>query len=159
MASHCEPSRPLERERDGILTGGKHRAILAEAGDSEEEIGRTTALPPGFSRGGVVALLELGDTRPASLEERSTAEVWSRPRHISRLLDPSVSQSVSSRHTPFGRAYVPPSTAFGTPRVLDASRLSDASRLTQPASPLELFGRAGAERRVRPWQRHGALPH
>ena len=65
-----------------MLTGGKHRAILAEAGDSEEEIGRTTALPPGFSRGGVVALLELGDTRPASLEERSTAEVWSRPRHI-----------------------------------------------------------------------------
>mmetsp|Transcript_26015 Transcript_26015/g.83525 ORF Transcript_26015/g.83525 Transcript_26015/m.83525 type:complete len:140 (+) Transcript_26015:142-561(+) len=60
-----------------MLTGGKHRAILAEAGDSEEEIGRTTALPPGFSRGGVVALLELGDTRLASLEERSAAEVQS----------------------------------------------------------------------------------
>ena len=54
-----------------MLTGGKHRAILAEAGDSEEEIGRTTALPPGFSRGGVVALLELGDTRlEASLLRR-----------------------------------------------------------------------------------------
>ena len=57
--------------------GGKHRTILADAGDSEAEIARTTSLPPPLGRGSVVAILELGSTRLASLDERSTPEVQS----------------------------------------------------------------------------------
>ena len=68
-----------------MLTGGKHRAILAEAGDSEEEIGRTTALPPGFSRGGVVALLELGDSVDVTLLLRPVLRMLATHTHTLTL--------------------------------------------------------------------------
>ena len=62
--------------------GGKHRAILSKGdgangvpGMAEGRIDSLTALPNGLSRGSVVAVLELGATRLASLEERSTDEV------------------------------------------------------------------------------------
>ena len=57
--------------------GGKHRGILSQAGDDEAAIDRFTSLPSGFSRGAVVAVLELGETRLADEAQRSTDEVQS----------------------------------------------------------------------------------
>ena len=42
---------------------------------SDAEIDEQTQLPSGFARGNVVAILELGSTRLASLEERCTEDV------------------------------------------------------------------------------------
>ena len=42
--------------------GGMHREIMRRASLSEQEIDRLTSLPPGFTRGHVVAVLEVGDT-------------------------------------------------------------------------------------------------
>ena len=61
--------------------GGKHRTILSRGVEGgappldDEAIDRFTSLPEGFRRGQVVAVLELGETRLASLEERSTTPV------------------------------------------------------------------------------------
>ena len=55
--------------------GGKHREILRRSGVAEEEVDRLTSLPAGFSRGSVVAIMELGDTRLADLEERCEDEI------------------------------------------------------------------------------------
>ena len=52
--------------------GGKHLDILRAAGLADGEIARCTSLPEGFSRGQVVAALELGETTLSTLEERST---------------------------------------------------------------------------------------
>ena len=42
--------------------GGEHVRILEEAGFSSQEISRVTSLPSGFSKGQVVAIMELGET-------------------------------------------------------------------------------------------------
>ena len=66
--------------------GGKHKDILRKGAPGEgeglgvrplddEEITRLTALPAGLSRGNAVAILELGETRLADLEERETDKV------------------------------------------------------------------------------------
>ena len=57
--------------------GGKHRDILRSAGASDAEIDRLVALPAGFARGVLVAVLELGTTRLAEDAERATDEVQS----------------------------------------------------------------------------------
>ena len=57
--------------------GGKHKAILARAGVGPDELERLTSLPAPHTRGAVVALLELGPTNLASLEERSEVAIES----------------------------------------------------------------------------------
>lgn len=55
--------------------GGKHVEILKGNGASQEDIERLTSLPGGFSRGQVVAVLELGETELSTLKERQQPEV------------------------------------------------------------------------------------
>ena len=55
--------------------GGKHLDILNANGVDEEEVQRLTSLPEGFSRGNIVAVLELGETTLSTLEERNEPEV------------------------------------------------------------------------------------
>lgn len=50
---------------------GRHRAIMEANGCSQKEIERLTNLPRGFSRGQVVAILEMGETRLLSHKERA----------------------------------------------------------------------------------------
>ena len=48
----------------------RHRAIMEANGCSQKEIERLTNLPRGFSRGQVVAILDIGETRLLSHKER-----------------------------------------------------------------------------------------
>lgn len=54
--------------------GGKHIEIMKEAGLSDDEIEKLKSLPDGFSRGTVVAILEIGKTYETTTAERSGAE-------------------------------------------------------------------------------------
>jgi magnesium-dependent phosphatase 1 len=51
--------------------GGKHLEIMAESGLSDEEIEKLKSLPSGFSRGSIVAILELGKTYETTVAQRS----------------------------------------------------------------------------------------
>ena len=56
--------------------GGKHVEIMAANGASSDEIARLTRLPQGFSRGQIVALVTLGETRLVEPEAaRCTPEI------------------------------------------------------------------------------------
>jgi cold shock CspA family protein len=56
--------------------GGKHREILARSGCTSADIDRLTSLPSSsFTRGMVVALLELGETRLADVDARSAVNI------------------------------------------------------------------------------------
>jgi magnesium-dependent phosphatase 1 len=51
--------------------GGKYVEIMEEDGLSQDEIVRLKSLPPNFSRGTIVAVLEIGRTYETTTEERS----------------------------------------------------------------------------------------
>lgn len=51
--------------------GGKHVEIMKEDGLSQADIDRLKSLPPNFSRGNIVAILEIGKTYLTNTEERS----------------------------------------------------------------------------------------
>ncbi|KAL3923916.1 MAG: hypothetical protein SGILL_001365 [Bacillariaceae sp.] len=55
--------------------GGKHLDIMKESGLSDEEIENLKSLPAGFSRGSIVAILELGKTYETTVVERSQPEM------------------------------------------------------------------------------------
>ncbi|KAL1526335.1 hypothetical protein AB1Y20_015049 [Prymnesium parvum] len=55
--------------------GGKHQDIMRRAGCSEADISRLTSLPAGFTRGSIVAILELGETDLLDREARCTLAV------------------------------------------------------------------------------------
>ena len=82
--------------------GGVHRQILAAAGADDAEIDRLTSLPSGFSRGSVVALVDVGAT---TLVEDEAARA-----------DPAVESSVVATGKAMGR-YL---TTLSNPRFLAA---------------------------------------
>jgi len=55
--------------------GDKHRDILELNGMSDDEIDEVTSLPPGYRKGNVVAIMELGKTRKTSWGDRAAAEM------------------------------------------------------------------------------------
>jgi len=59
--------------------GNRHVEVLKEFGGlSDKEIAKLKSLPKGFSKGSVVAILELGRTYESTVQERSTPEVQRR---------------------------------------------------------------------------------
>ncbi|KAG7353153.1 HAD-SF-IIIC: HAD phosphatase, family IIIC [Nitzschia inconspicua] len=54
--------------------GGKHIEIMKENGLNQDEIDRLKTLPPNFSRGKIIAVIELGKTYETSTVERSDPE-------------------------------------------------------------------------------------
>jgi len=56
--------------------GGKHLDIMkaAQSGISDDEIQKLKTLPKGFSKGNIVAILEIGKTYEATMAERSVPE-------------------------------------------------------------------------------------
>lgn len=55
--------------------GDKHRDILELNGMSDDEIDEVTSLPPGFKKGNVVAVMELGRTWRTSFKERGLPDM------------------------------------------------------------------------------------
>jgi hypothetical protein len=59
--------------------GDRHLEIMKRAGKTDHEISQLKQFPPGFGKGNIVAIMELGKTRLTTLDERS------RPDHEAKV--------------------------------------------------------------------------
>lgn len=78
MVGHLHWRQAMHRSYDSrcciAAAGGKHLQILRESGVGDDDIARLVTLPPGHSRGMVVALLKMGKTWLTQPEDRKAAE-------------------------------------------------------------------------------------